>query len=543
MKDRSEAEEEELFNKDDPEEVDFFDSEDEGPEDFEISNPGVSESDGTDDFEAGDPEEDFDIGSADVFETGEPEDPEIGGADDFEAGEPEDPDIGSAGAFEAGDPEESGIHRRERDYFDEDPGEETFDGDFSAAEYEDWENVSYDESAEPEEGPDVFAPEKITAPEKDKTPKGIGGLFGGSGKKIPVKRIAVMFAAGAACALLIFGIVAAVLNSQKKKSAEKPAEEQAEQIVLEKQQVSNVRFLSFGPLSLKNKDGYVSVKEFSQILDMLYDESYVLVDIYSIGRTDENGSMILNGTIDVPEGKTPLVLMQRDVSYPIDRQTEDFARKLVVDAEGFVRSEYMEDEQGAIGDCDLIPILETFIREHPDFSYNGARGIIGLTGYNGILGYRTSPYLKSEEDNPYGTFDTDNQTQAMQAVLEKLQENGWRFASNGFGSRISYGSEYSLVEKDAVSWKDQVGSLIGGTDILMFPRQTDIGSWAPYDENNTKYTLMRGMGFRIYLAADDETPGFMLAKNEYLRIAVTDINTYNDFEAAFSDSSEEETAA
>jgi len=113
----------------------------------------------------------------------------------------------------------------------------------------------------------------------------------------------------------------------------------------------------------------------------------------------------------------------------------------------------------------------------------------------------------------------------------------------GFGSRISYGSEYSLVEKDAVSWKDQVGSLIGGTDILMFPRQTDIGSWAPYDENNTKYTLMRGMGFRIYLAADDETPGFMLAKNEYLRIAVTDINTYNDFEAAFSDSSEEETAA
>lgn len=542
MKDRSEAEEEELFNKDDPEDVDFFDSEDEGPDDFEISNPGVSESDGTDDFEAGGPE-DPDIGGAEDFEAGGPEDPDIGSVEDFEAGEPEYSDIGSAEDFEAGEPESISIRRRERDYFDEDPGEKTFDSDFSAEEYEDWENVSFNEIEEPEEGPDVFAPEKITDREKAKTPKGIGGLFGGPGKKIPVKRIALMFAAGAACALLVFGIVAAVLNSQKKKSAEKPAEEQAEQIVLEKQQVSNVRFLSFGPLSLKNADGYVSVKEFSQILDMLYDESYVLVDIYSIGRTDENGNMILNGTIDVPEGKIPLVIMQRDVSYPIDRQTEDFARKLVVDAEGFIRSEYMEDEQGAIGDCDLIPILETFIREHPDFSYNGARGIIGLTGYNGILGYRTSPYLKSEADNPYGTFDTDNQTQAMQAVLEKLQENGWRFASNGFGSRISYGSEYSLVEKDAVSWKDQVGSLIGGTDILMFPRQTDIGSWAPYDENNTKYTLMRGLGFRIYLAADDETPGFMLAKNEYLRIAVTDIDTYSDFEAAFSDSSEEETAA
>ena len=352
-----------------------------------------------------------------------------------------------------------------------------------------------------------------------------------------------MAAVGAACALVIFGIIAAVLNSDRNRTSPAPAEEQGEQIVLEEHQVSSVKFLSFGPLSIKNTDGYVSVKEFSQMLDKLYADSYVLVDIYSIGQTDENGNMVFDGTVDVPEGKKPLVIMQRDVSYPISRQTEDFARRLVVDSNGFIRAEYSDSgDQASMGDCDLVPVLETFIREHPDFSYNGARGILGLTGYNGILGYRTSSYLGSEEDNPYGTFDTDNQVQAMQSVLETLVNSGWRFASNGFGYRISYGSEYSLVEKDAGKWKDQVGNLIGGTDILMLPRQTDIGSWAPYDENNTKYTLMRGLGFRIYLTAEDETPGFVLARDEYLRIAVTEINTYSEFEAVFTEGSEKEAA-
>ena len=77
----------------------------------------------------------------------------------------------------------------------------------------------------------------------------------------------------------------------------------------------------------------------------------------------------------------------------------------------------------------------------------------------------------------------------------------------------------------------QVGSLIGGTDLLILPRQTDFGSWAPYDENNTKYTLLRDLGFRIYMVHETETPGFMMARNEYLRLAMTEINTYEEFEA------------
>ena len=38
------------------------------------------------------------------------------------------------------------------------------------------------------------------------------------------------------------------------------------------------------------------------------------------------------------------------------------------------------------------------MEEHPDFSYHGHKGIIALTGYNGILGYRTDIAYKTRKD-------------------------------------------------------------------------------------------------------------------------------------------------
>lgn len=37
----------------------------------------------------------------------------------------------------------------------------------------------------------------------------------------------------------------------------------------------------------------------------------------------------------------------------------------------------------------MVPLIDRFVEKHPDFSYRGAKGILALTGYNGILGYRT----------------------------------------------------------------------------------------------------------------------------------------------------------
>ena len=35
-------------------------------------------------------------------------------------------------------------------------------------------------------------------------------------------------------------------------------------------------------------------------------------------------------------------------------------------------------------ELDAIPILDNFVKQHPDFSLNGAKGCLCLTGYEGI---------------------------------------------------------------------------------------------------------------------------------------------------------------
>ena len=61
------------------------------------------------------------------------------------------------------------------------------------------------------------------------------------------------------------------------------------------------------------------------------------------------------------------------------------ASKLVLDENGEVKNEYVDaDGNVLVGDYDLVPLLDSFIKEHPDFSYHGRKGILAMTGYNGV---------------------------------------------------------------------------------------------------------------------------------------------------------------
>ena len=84
------------------------------------------------------------------------------------------------------------------------------------------------------------------------------------------------------------------------------------------------------------------------------------------------------------------MLSQDDVSYYHYMDGDGFASKLVVDSNGEVKNEYIEDDGSvSTGDYDMVPLIDTFVKEHPDFSYHGRKGILAMTGYDGILGYRT----------------------------------------------------------------------------------------------------------------------------------------------------------
>ena len=64
----------------------------------------------------------------------------------------------------------------------------------------------------------------------------------------------------------------------------------------------------------------MTVDEFNQILQLLYDNDYILVSIRDLANVTENsdGSVsIAAAELELPEGKKPFVLSQNDVSYPL----------------------------------------------------------------------------------------------------------------------------------------------------------------------------------------------------------------------------------
>lgn len=326
-----------------------------------------------------------------------------------------------------------------------------------------------------------------------------------------------------ALAVLAGVVVAAVVlpGKENKKPKEKQAREQ-----LVPADIQTVPHLAFDTLVVDaqaaGSDG-VTVEEFNGMLQKLYDEGYVLVDIHDLTiRTGKDGTTLRPADLELPEGKKPLVISQNDVSYPLTLPAGGYASRLVVDASGAPVSEYRQADGTVVtGAYDVVSCLEAFIREHPDFSWQGARGILGITGNSGILGYRTDEIFgKSEEEgNPYaqtyGTFDTAAETEAAKAVIQALRDSGWEIACQGY-SGISYASEYALVTADVEQWKQKTEPVTGSTDILLYPQGTDIASWKNYSSENQKFMYLKEQGFD-YFCNLDPNPYWVQIRDNYFR--------------------------
>ena len=91
----------------------------------------------------------------------------------------------------------------------------------------------------------------------------------------------------------------------------------------------------------------------------------------------------------------------------------------------------------------MVPLIDRFVEEHPDFSYRGAKGIVALTGYNGILGYRTDISYETRpadlDDNKvewldaHPDFSLDKEREEAKKVADAMKEDGWLFASHTWG--------------------------------------------------------------------------------------------------------------
>ena len=290
----------------------------------------------------------------------------------------------------------------------------------------------------------------------------------------------------------------------------------------------------------KDAAGYNSVMttkdEFLKILEEMYKRGYVLVRLHDIAQevTDENGNTsFIWGNILLPEGKKPFVMSQDDVCYYPYMEGDGFASRIVIGDDGKPTCEMtMDDGSVARGSYDLIPLLEDFIQEHPDFSYKGARAVIALTGYEGILGYRTS---SSYSECP--TYEADRKEAAR--VAQCLKDNGWELASHSWGHlqlgvannpENGFAIEDARFITDTDKWEAEVESLTGPTDILLFPYGNDIADWHPYTEDNPRFAYLKSKGFRYFCNVDASKPSWIQKGTDYLRMARRNLDGYRLYE-------------
>lgn len=268
-----------------------------------------------------------------------------------------------------------------------------------------------------------------------------------------------------------------------------------------------------------------TIDEFNKITQSMYDKGYVMVSLKDMGEFDENGSLV-KGKILLPPGKKPFVLSQDDVSYYHYMDGYGMGTKLLIDENGEVKCEYIEkDGSVEIGNYDMVPLVDQFVKEHPDFSYRGAKGTIALTGYNGVLGYHTDVVYKTRDQdldpdqqvwldaNP--DFNYDDDVAEATKVADAMKAAGWTFASHTWGHQNVQVKSLDQIKTDNTKWQEYVKPIIGDTNIIIFAFGADIGTEAPYTDENTsgKFTYLKEQGFDIFCNVDSSQYWVQLGEN------------------------------
>ena len=248
------------------------------------------------------------------------------------------------------------------------------------------------------------------------------------------------------------------------------------------------------------KQWMTTVDEFNKITQAMYDNGYVLVRLRDlvVETTDADGTVHFtpNTELKLPAGKKAFVMSLDDLSYYHSYDGRGIASKIVLDENGKPTCEYVQaDGTTVTGAYDCVPLLDQFIAEHPDASYHGAKGMIALTGYDGILGYRTDIAYKTHE----------NLTADQQAWLDAHPDFNW--------------------DEDTQKWLEYVAPLVGGTDTIIFAHGQDLADWHDYTTDNEKFNYLSSQGFHFYCNVDS-SQYFLQIRDNYVRQGRRNLDGY-----------------
>jgi len=231
---------------------------------------------------------------------------------------------------------------------------------------------------------------------------------------------------------------------------------------------------------------YVTAGEYKKILYELYKKHYVLTDIKELYEVTYSGGQkrVIYKKPYIPKGKKPMILSVDDLSYYTFAKQHATIHKLVIDDNNNIAGWTADKNSGELSyDLDTVTSLEEFIGMYPDFSVRGARGIIALTGFEGVLGYRTH-----QLNNP----DYQREKENAIKVVNRLKEIGWHFASHSWGHLNLPKISLASLINDTNRWDSEVRPILGDTDLYIYPYGAAI------EHIEEKHKILRDRNFNVF---------------------------------------------
>lgn len=275
------------------------------------------------------------------------------------------------------------------------------------------------------------------------------------------------------------------------------------------------------------KKNYITTMEFSNILEQLYNNGCVLVSMDDIidAKSDDNGSLIYSAkALSLPAGKTPIIITQTNVNYDLymvdgdddgyaDKDGSGFANRLILDENGNITCEYVDASGNTqVGAYDLVPILDAFIAEHPDFSYQGAKAIIAVTGHEGLFGYRT----RDAHRQTYGEEIYNQEVESAKAVAQALVNSGYELACYTYNNTAYGNRSIDEIKAEMNMWAQEVTPIIGQVDTFVFAQKSDISEEKEY--SGDKYSALYSAGFRYFIGFCNDGLPWATVTNDYVHL-------------------------
>ncbi len=298
----------------------------------------------------------------------------------------------------------------------------------------------------------------------------------------------------------------------------------------------------------RNDAAMTTANEFDHMIEDMYEAGYVMVslDDLVVKTVGDDGETYIspNTNLLLPEGKKAFVLSEDDLSYyhTYGIGTQGYATKMVLDENGEVKCEYTnENGETLIGDYDVVPKMDTFVKNHPDFSYHGHKGTVAMTGYNGVFGYRTNDYYKdinNEHLDPiqvqwleeHPDFDFDQDVADATAIANAMKANGWTFASHTYAHWNASEKTAEQLKSDNERWMTVNHEILGDVDKIIFAFGGDIGDAGDYSLDNEKYAYFKSQGYNIFCNVDGNI-GWTQFGDQYLRTGRVALDGFTMYQA------------